>query len=157
MKTPWEWKTLLISLIYVTHFFSVFSSHFPFLCLTEPGTPRSAAITTIFKVFSKTQLGSDFATSRTVTDAISLLVCSGRIHAWCFTPLSTMYPLQHGAPRVSNQNYWSIQSDTSESILTLSAPKAILRFLQTILISGESARNELSHLKSALFAFWLSE
>ena len=34
---------------------------------------------------------------------------------------------------------------------TLSAPMAILRFLQIKLISGESACNELVHLKSALF------
>ena len=32
---------------------------------------------------------------------------------------------------------------------------ATLRFLQTMVIAGESARNELSHLKSVWFAFKL--
>ena len=41
--------------------------------------------------------------------------------------------------------------------LTLSAPKAIFGFFANNTDSGESARNELSHLKSALFAFELSK
>ena len=41
----------------------------------------------------------------------------------------------------------------STVILTLSAPQALLRFFANNADSCESARNELSHLKSSFFAF----